>query len=72
MTTAVTNMTITNTPEYSEEERRQLREKWDDKLERAQHRAFTRRAADAEEDVDKRAAAMRAHFDSPRKVWFHV
>jgi hypothetical protein len=58
-------MTITNTPECSEEDRRQLREKWDDKMERAQQRAFTRRAADAEEDVDKRAAMRMTHFDSP-------
>ncbi len=37
-----TNMTTTNTPEYSKEERCQLREKWYDTLQRAYHRAITR------------------------------
>jgi hypothetical protein len=68
--TTTTTTTTTTTAKCAEEKRRRCK-LWDDKVERAQHRAFTRKyvAADAEADEAKRAA-LRAHYDTPSKAWF--
>jgi hypothetical protein len=66
-------MTTTNTSEYTEEEKRRLHERWDNRLESAQHRALKRlrRAAKAEEDTTMRAA-IRTRLASHLTVFFHA
>jgi hypothetical protein len=58
-------MATTNTSEYSEEEKRQLREKWDNRLENTQHRRFNRKPR---RQSGNGCGQARCHMETPRQA----